>query len=164
MCIVKGRGVRAPKLTKLKPENNMKALKIKATSGGIRGQENSGAEFSYEISRESFLELVGQVYDICQANAKDENKKSGGHVSQFLHAYGVTADKLVTFASDVFPDGGEWKAENTEAWLEAMSFKAKREQKPLPERQAEWDTKAGTLIAAGLDPAMFLSPKTRPMK
>lgn len=139
-------------------------LKIKATSGGVRGQENSGQEFDYSISREAFLALVGKVFDTCAENANPENKKSGGHVSQFLHAYGVTADKLETFGETVFPESGEWKDENTEAWLEAMSFKAKREAKPLAERQAEWDAKAAALVAAGLNPADFLSPKARPVK
>lgn len=140
-------------------------LKIKATSGGVRGQQGSGQTFDYSIDRDSFIGLCGQVFDLCAEGSKEDNKKSGGHVSQMLHAYGVTADRLEKYDGPVFPESGEeWKAENTEAWLEAMTFKAKREQKPLAERQAEWDAKAGTLIAAGLDPSQFLSPKVRPVK
>lgn len=140
-------------------------LKIKATSGGVRGQQGSGQTFDYSIDRDSFIGLCGQVFDLCAEGSKEDNKKSGGHVSQMLHAYGVTADRLEKYDGPVFPESGkEWAPENTEAWLEAMTFKAKREQRPLAERQAEWDAKAGTLIAAGLDPSQFLSPKVRPVK
>ena len=143
----------------------MSTLKIKATSGGVRGQAESGQLFDYSIDRESFIGLAGPVFDLALAAKNPENKKSGGYVSQMLHAYGVTADKLETFGGPVFPeDGGEWKPENTEAWLEAMAMKKARELKPLAERQAEWDAKAGTLIAAGLNPGDFLSPKQRPVK
>jgi len=143
----------------------MKTLKIKATSGGIRGQAESGQLFDYSIDRDSFIGLASQVYDLALAAMNPDNKKSGGYVSQMLHAYGVTADKLETYGSTVFPEDGEaWKPENTEAWLEAMSMKKAREQKPLEERQKEWDAKAAALIAAGLNPAVFLSPKQRPVK
>ena len=143
----------------------MSTLNIKATSGGIRGQAGSGQLFDYTIDRDSFVGLCGQVFDLCVAASKGDNKKSGGHVSQMLHAYGVTADRLEKYDGPVFPaNGPAWKAEDTEAWLEAMAFKAKREQKPLEERQKEWDAKAGVLIAAGLNPGDFLSPKQRPVK
>jgi len=143
----------------------MKTLKIKATSGGVRGQADSGQTFSYEIERTLFLLLCGEVFDICVENSNDDNKKSGGHVSQMLHAYGVTADKLTAFGAPVFPENGEaWSEANSEAWIQAMAMKKEREQKPLEERQKEWDAKAGTLIAAGLNPADFLSPKVRPVK
>lgn len=143
----------------------MSTLNIKATSGGIRGQENSGQFFNYRIDKDTFTALCGDVFDLCVKNAGEDNKKSGGHVSQMLHAYGVTADRLEKYGEQVFPDDGSlWNDKNTEAWMEAMNFKAKREQKPLEERQKEWDAKAGTLIAAGLNPADFLSPKQRPVK
>lgn len=143
----------------------MKTLKIKATSGGVRGQADSGQTFSYEIERTLFLLLCGEVFDICVENSNDDNKKSGGHVSQMLHAYGVTADKLTAFGAPVFPESGAaWSEANSEAWIQAMAMKKEREQKPLEERQKEWDAKAGTLIAAGLNPAEFLSPKQRPVK
>jgi len=180
----------------------MSTLNIKATSGGIRGQENSGQFFNYRIEKDTFTALCGDVFDLCVKNAGEDNKKSGGHVSQMLHAYGVTADRLEKYGEQVFPavkfkgvhpDGGEtkvfdtlaeleenlgerfsafaveeipqtWNDKNTEAWMEAMNFKAKRGQKPLEERQAEWDAKAATLIAAGLNPADYLSPKQRPVK
>lgn len=140
-------------------------LKIKATSGGIRGQANSGQSFDYSIDRDSFIGLCGQVFDLCADASNEDNKKSGGHVSQMLHAYGVTADRLEKYDGPVFPESGkEWGADNTEAWLEAMTFKAKREMKPLAERQAAWDSKAADLIKAGLDPALYLTPKARPVK
>jgi len=143
----------------------MKTLRIKATSGGIRGQAESGKQFDYVIDRDSFIGLCGQVFDLCKEASNSDNKKSGGHVSQMLHAYGVTADRLEKYDGVVFPEQDQdWKPENTEAWLEAMTFKAKREQKSLEERQKEWDAKAATLIAAGLNPADFLSPKQRPVK
>jgi len=143
----------------------MITLNIKATSGGIRGQAESGKQNDYTIDRESYLGLMGQVFDLCVEKAKGDNKKSGGLVSQGLHAYGVTAEKEEKYGQDVFPAKGEaWTAENTERWLEAMTLKATREQKPLEERQKDWDAKAGTLIAAGLNPADFLSPKQRPVK
>ena len=143
----------------------MKTLKIKATSGGVRGQADSGQTFSYEIERTLFLLLCGEVFDICVENSNDDNKKSGGHVSQMLHAYGVTADKLAAFGAPVFPENGEaWSEANSEAWIKAMAMKKEREQKPLEERQKEWDAKAATLIAAGLNPGDFLSPKQRPVK
>lgn len=150
----------------------MKTLKIKATSGGVRGQAESGQFFDYEIDREAFIGLMGQVFDLSADASKADNKKSGGLVSQSLHAYGVTAEKLAGYEASetkahptVFPEsGGAWSEANTEAWLEAMSLKKQREQKPLEERQKEWDAKAGTLIAAGLNPADFLSPKQRPVK
>jgi hypothetical protein len=143
----------------------MSTLNIKATSGGIRGQAESGQAFDYLIDKDTFTALCGEVFDLCVKNASADNKKSGGHVSQMLHAYGVTADRLEKYGEDVFPeDGALWDSRHTEAWMEAMNFKTKRELKPLAERQAEWDAKAGTLIAAGLNPAEFLSPKVRPMK
>lgn len=143
----------------------MKTLKIKATSGGVRGQKDSGQVFDYGIDRDSFIGLCGQVFDLCTEASNEDNKKSGGHVSQMLHAYGVTADRLEKYDGVVFPEAGQdWKPENTEAWLEAMTFKTKREQKPLEERQKEWDAKAEMLIAAGLNPGDFLSPKVRPVK
>jgi hypothetical protein len=143
----------------------MSTLNIKATSGGVRGQAGSGQLFNYRIDKETFTALCGEVFDLCVKNAGEDNKKSGGHVSQMLHAYGVTADRLEKYGEAVFPDEGAlWNDRNTEAWMEAMNFKAKREQKPLEERQKEWDAKAGALIAAGLNPADFLSPKVRPTK
>ena len=143
----------------------MSTLNIKATSGGVRGQAGSGQLFDYTIDRDSFVGLCGQVFDLCVAASKGDNKKSGGHVSQMLHAYGVTADRLEKYGEQVFPDDGAvWNDKNTEAWMEAMNFKAKRELKPLEERQKEWDAKAATLIAAGLNPGDFLSPKQRPVK
>lgn len=143
----------------------MSTLNIKATSGGIRGQKDSGQFFNYTIDRESFIELASQVFDLAVKASSEDNKKSGGYVSQMLHAYGVTADRLEKYDGVVFPETGQnWKPENTEAWLEAMTFKAKREQKPLEERQKEWDAKAAALLAAGLNPGDFLSPKQRPVK
>lgn len=147
-------------------------LNIKATSGGVRGQKDSGQFFNYTIDRDSFVELASQVFDLAVKASSEDNKKSGGYVSQMLHAYGVTAEKLAAYEGNeeathetVFPEGGKaWGPENTEAWLEAMSLKKTREQKPLEERQKEWDAKAATLIAAGLNPADFLSPKVRPVK
>lgn len=143
----------------------MSTLNIKATSGGIRGQKDSGQFFNYSIDRDSFIGLASQVYDLAVRASSEDNKKSGGYVSQMLHAYGVTADKLANCELAVFPEDGEaWGPENTESWLEAMSMKKPREQKPLEERQKEWDAKAGALIAAGLNPAEYLSPKRRPTK
>lgn len=147
-------------------------LNIKATSGGVRGQKDSGRAFAYDIDRDSFIGLMGQVFDLSVEASKADNKKSGGLVSQSLHAYGVTAEKLAAYEESetathetVFPEGGKaWGPENTEAWLEAMSLKKTREQKPLEERQKEWDAKAAALIAAGLNPGDFLSPKVRPVK
>jgi hypothetical protein len=143
----------------------MSTLNIKATSGGIRGQADSGQAFDYLIDKDTFTALCGEVFDLCVKNASGDNKKSGGHVSQMLHAYGVTADRLEKYGESVFPEAGAtWNDKNTEAWMEAMNFKAKREQKPLEERQKEWDAKAAALIAAGLNPGDFLSPKQRPVK
>jgi len=140
-------------------------LNIKATSGGVRGQKDSGQFFNYTIDRDSFIELASQVFDLAVKASSEDNKKSGGYVSQMLHAYGVTAEKLANCELAVFPESGEaWKPENTEAWLEAMAMKKQREQKPLEERQKEWDAKSATLIAAGLNPGDFLSPKQRPVK
>lgn len=126
---------------------------------------NGGKNYNYTIDRETYLKLAGQIFDLSAAKSKVENAKSGALVSQSLHAYGCTGEKEDAFGEAVFPKTGEeFTDEHAEKWLEAMEMKQQREKKPLAERQAEWDAKAGTLIAAGLDPADFLSPKVRPVK
>lgn len=102
-------------------------LIIKAVSGAERGKEGSGQKFVYSIEKEVFLSLVGEVFDREVAAYKPENAKSGGAVSGFLHAYGVTADRMDKAGRVPFPaEGGEFTSEHVQDWLEVMEFKAPR--------------------------------------
>lgn len=103
-------------------------LAIRAQSGGERGNKDAGKKFDYTISRGDFLDLVGKVFDKEVENSKPENAKSGGAISQFLHSYGATAEKMEKSGAVPFPEaGGVFGAENVETWLEVMEFKKPRE-------------------------------------
>jgi len=102
-------------------------LAIRVTSGGERGKEGSGKQYSYSLPKAAFMALVGEVFDKEVENSKAENAKSGGAVSQFLHSYGVTADRMEKAGRDPFPaKGGEFGGDNMDAWLEILEFKAPR--------------------------------------
>lgn len=102
-------------------------LIIKAVTGGERRNKEAGQKFHYSIEKETFLNLVGEVFDKEVAAMKPENAKSGGAVSGFLHAYGVTADKMDKAGRVPFPEeGGEFTEEHVQDWLEVMEFKAPR--------------------------------------
>ena len=73
------------------------------------------------------MALIGEVFDKEVANSNPENAKSGGAVSQFLHSYGVTADKMEKSGRDPFPGEGQtFNGDNMETWLEILEFKAPR--------------------------------------
>ena len=102
-------------------------LPIRAVSGGERGKEGSGKKYDYNLSKAAFMALVGEVFDKEVERSKPENAKSGGAVSQFLHSYGATADKMEKAGLDPFPNsGGEFEGDNVDKWLELMEFKAPR--------------------------------------
>ena len=130
-------------------------LTIKTISGGTRGVAGSGTPFEYRIEKEVFLSLVGKVFAREVEDYKAENVKSGGLVSQFLHAYGASADKLEKSGIEVFPDKWEDFTEaNAEKWFEAVDFETPRAKKvavPLEERQAKWDATSAAMAGAGLD-------------
>jgi hypothetical protein len=102
-------------------------LPIRAVSGGERGNKEAGKKYSYNLPKSAFLTLIGEVFDIEVERSKEGNAKSGGAVSQFLHSYGVTADRMEKCGRDPFPaEGGEFGGENMELWLEILEFKAPR--------------------------------------
>lgn len=130
-------------------------MKIKTISGGIRGQANSGTAFEYEIEKETFLSLVGKVFDREVEDYKPENAKSGGAIAQFLHAYGASAEKLEKSGLNPFPDsGGTFNDGNVQTWFEVMDFETPRQKRvvvPLEQRQAKWDATSAAMEGAGLD-------------
>jgi len=102
-------------------------LPIRAVSGGERGNKEAGKKYDYLIPKVLFLELIGEVFDKEVERSNKENAKSGGAVSQFLHSYGATADKMEKAGIDPFPaNGGTFDEECAEKWLELMEFKAPR--------------------------------------
>ena len=102
-------------------------LPIRATSGGERGAKDSGKKHNYKLPKAAFMALVSEVFDKEVEASKDENAKSGGAVSQFLHSYGATADKMEKSGIDPFPGEGQtFNGDNMESWLEVMEFKAAR--------------------------------------
>ena len=131
---------------------------------------NGGKFYNYTITREVYLGLAGQIYDLSVAKSKSDNAKSGALVSQSLHAYGCTGERETAYGEAVFPEaGGEFTVEHAENWLEAMEMKQKREKRPLAERQAKWDedhAKLSELAALRGDSSImdYLSPKSRPIK
>jgi hypothetical protein len=78
-------------------------LNIRAVSGGERGNKEAGKKYDYLIPKVLFLELIGEVFDKEVERSNKENAKSGGAVSQFLHSYGATADKMEKAGIDPFP-------------------------------------------------------------
>lgn len=108
-------------------ENLDSILNIKATSGGERGKEGSGKQYDYKLPKAAFMALAGEVFDKEVENSKPENAKSGGAISQFLHSYGVTSDKMEKAGRDPFPGKGqEFNGDHMEAWLEILEFRAPR--------------------------------------
>lgn len=102
-------------------------LSIRVTSGGERGKEGSGKQYSYNLPKAAFMALAEEVFDKEVENSKPENTKSGGAISQFLHSYGVTADRMEKAGRDPFPkDGEEFGGDNMDAWLEILEFRAPR--------------------------------------
>ena len=102
-------------------------LPIRATSGGERGAKDSGKKHNYLLPKAAFMALVGEVFDKEVERSNGENAKSGGAVSQFLHSYGATADKMEKSGIDPFPGEGQtFNGDNMESWLEVMEFKAAR--------------------------------------
>jgi hypothetical protein len=108
--------------------NNIAAiLPIRAVSGGERGNKEAGKKYDYQIPKVIFMELIGEVFDKEVERSNKENAKSGGAVSQFLHSYGATADKMVSAVIDTFPGVGQtFDGDCVEKWLELMEFKAPR--------------------------------------
>jgi hypothetical protein len=102
-------------------------LPIRAVSGGERGNKEAGKKYDYNLPKASFMALVGEVFDKEVERSNKDNAKSGGAVSQFLHSYGATADKMEKAGIDPFPaEGGLFDGESMEKWLELMEFKAPR--------------------------------------
>ena len=102
-------------------------LPIRATSGGERGNKETGKKHSYLLPKATFMALAEEVFDKEVENSKPENTKSGGAISQFLHSYGVTADRMEKAGRDPFPkDGEEFGGDNMDAWLEILEFRAPR--------------------------------------
>ncbi len=102
-------------------------LPIRAVSGGERGAKDSGKKHNYLLPKAAFMALVGEVFDKEVERSNAENAKSGGAVSQFLHSYGATADKMEKSGIDPFPGEGQtFNGDNMESWLEVMEFKAAR--------------------------------------
>lgn len=130
-------------------------MKIKTTSGATRGVKDSGTTFEYYIEKETLLSLVGQVFDREVEDYSPEHETAGGAVSQFLHAYGVSADKMQKSGLNPFPEQGEeFTMESITRWFEVLDFKTPRAKKvavPLEERQAKWDATAKVMELAGLD-------------
>lgn len=91
-------------------------MTIKTVSGGVRGEKGTGTAFEYEIAKEVFLSLVGTAFDREVEDYKAENAKSGGMVAQFLHAYGVSADKMEKSGLNPFPI--EWPRDAEKVPLE----------------------------------------------
>ena len=102
-------------------------LPIRATSGGERGAKDSGKKHDYLLPKAAFMALVSEVFDKEVERSNGENAKSGGAVSQFLHSYGATADKMEKSGIDPFPGEGQtFNGDHMESWLEVMEFKAAR--------------------------------------
>lgn len=136
-------------------------LTIKTVSGGTRGVAGTGTAFEYRITKEVFLTLVEKVFTREVEDYKESNVKSGGLISQFLHAYGASADKLEKSGIEVFPDKWEdFTEENMEKWFEAIDYETPRQKKmavPLEQRQAKWDATSAAMAGAGLDSAFIES-------
>ena len=130
-------------------------MTIKTTSGGTVGVKDSGTAFEYTIEKETFLKLVGTVFDREEEDYKPENVKAGGMVSQFLHAYGVSATKMEKSGLNPFPNtGGLFNGDNVDEWFKAIDFETPRQKRvaiPLEVRQAKWDATAKAMELAGLD-------------
>lgn len=102
-------------------------LPIRAVSGGERGNKEAGKKHDYHLPKAAFMALVSEVFDKEVERSNGENAKSGGAVSQFLHSYGATADKMEKSGIDPFPGEGQtFNGDNMESWLEVMEFKAAR--------------------------------------
>ena len=124
-------------------------MTIKTTSGGTVGIKDSGKTFKYEIEKETFLNLVGKVFDREVEDFSPEHETAGGPVAQFLHAYGVSATKMEKSGMNPFPANGEEFTEvNALRWFETLDFKTPRAKKvtiPLEERQAKWDANSAKM-------------------
>ena len=122
-------------------------MKIKTTTGGVRGQAGTGTNFAYDIEKETFLSIIAEVFKREDEDFKPENVKAGGMVSQFLHAYGVSAEKLEKSGIAAFPLpwplDDEGKPENWELVYNVPDIsgedydKLKDEQKDALESEAE---------------------------
>lgn len=120
----------------------------------IRG-ESGGHLFSYELTQKEFLKLAAKAFLNETLESKPENAKSGGVISGFLHAYGMTqakaekAGKTLTgwefnetqWLSAVFPPKVELTAE------EKKELAAKR---ALTAKQAAWDAKVAPWLKKGM--------------
>jgi hypothetical protein len=120
----------------------------------IRG-ESGGHLFSYDITQEQFLKLAAGAFLRESLDSKLENAKSGGVISGFLHAYGMTqtkaekAGKTLTgwtfdetvWINTVFPP----KVELTEE-----EKKAAADKRALTAKQAAWDKAAAPWIKKGM--------------
>jgi len=103
------------------------SLSIRAVSGGERGNKEAGKKYDYTVTKAVFLKLIEEVFDKEAERSNPENAKSGGAISQFLHSYGATADKMEKSGIDPFPaEKQEFGFDNLENWLEVMEFKAPR--------------------------------------
>lgn len=143
-------------------------LIIRAVSGSTRGVKGSGEEHRFSISKDIYLALCEQIYDLEVAAMKPDNAKSGGAVSQLMLSYGASADKQTTYKEktgmSVFPtNGGEFTAEHIERWLECMELKKPRTV-DIAAQQAKWDANAACMRAAGLSEDFIVGAlKKRPV-
>jgi len=124
-------------------------MTIKTTSGGTVGVKDSGTAFEYGIEKAVFLKLVETAFDREEEDYKPENVKAGGMVSQFLHAYGVSATKMEKSGMNPFPElGGEFTESNIGDWFKVIDFETPRQKRvviPLEERQAKWDANSAKM-------------------
>lgn len=125
-------------------------MKIKTTSGGTRGQAGTGMNFAYEIEKETFLSIIGEVFKREAEDYKPENVKAGGMISQFLHAYGVSAEKLEKSGIAAFPLpwplDEEGKPESWESVYSVPEISAEDYEKLTDEQKEALESEAERLI------------------
>ncbi len=120
----------------------------------IRG-ESGGAVFNYDITQEQFLKLAAAAFLRESLDSKLENAKSGGVVSGFLHAYGMTQTKAEKRGHML----SGWRFNETE-WLNAVfppkvelteeEKKAAAAKRALTAKQAQWDNAVAPWIKKGM--------------
>jgi hypothetical protein len=103
-------------------------LPIRTTSGGKRGVKGSGTDHEYFMPKAIFMALVSEVFDLEVKGSNPDNETSGGAISQFCHAYGVSGKKIESSGRNPFPKtGGTFDENNAQDWLEILEFKKPRE-------------------------------------
>ena len=102
-------------------------LPIRTTSGGKRGVKGSGTDHEYFMPKAIFMALVSEVFDLEVKGSNPDNEASGGAISQFCHAYGVSGKKIESSGRNPFPKtGGTFDENNAQDWLEILEFKKPR--------------------------------------